>query len=116
MDSAISAGTDEEVHMTASIGIWAEQTLPGGVLYRWEADQGSGGSGFVTFDPAAQRFRPADQAGNPLGDLVIDGVQGTLTGSADGVDQATLTKVAVSIQRRFARSGEPPKTAHAYYY
>ncbi|BAL86474.1 hypothetical protein AMIS_12540 [Actinoplanes missouriensis 431] len=102
--------------MPASIGIWAEQTLPSGVLYRWEADHGSGGSGFVRFEPDSQRFRPADRAGNVLGDLTVDGVSGDTTGSADGVDRTVFTQVSVSILRRYTRSGEPPKTAHAHYY
>ncbi len=59
--------------MTASLGIWAEGESAGGILYRWEADHGSGGSGFVHFDPTCRRIRPVDGSGGPLGDLVIDG-------------------------------------------
>ncbi|MBB2940909.1 hypothetical protein FB565_000613 [Actinoplanes lutulentus] len=102
--------------MTASIGVWAEGSSPHGVLYRWEADQGAGASGFVAFDPQARRFRPADRLGNVLGDLLIDAVSGETTGSAEGVDPAGLARVAASILRAFTRSGEPPKTAHAHYY
>ncbi len=102
--------------MTASLGIWAEGPLTGGVLYRWEADHGDGGSGFVAFDPASRRFRPADHSGNVLGDLVIDGTDGETTGSAEGIDRRVLTHVASAILRAYARAGEPPATAHAHYY
>ncbi len=102
--------------MAASIGIWAERPVPGGVLYRWEADHGNGPSGFVTFDPETRRFRPADPSGNVLGDLLIDAVSGATTGSADDVDRRLLAQVAASILRAHARSGEPPKTAHAHFH
>ncbi|TDC40024.1 hypothetical protein [Micromonospora sp. KC213] len=102
--------------MTASLGIWAEGPSSTGVLYRWEADHGSGGSGFVAFDPVSRQFRPIDATGTPLGNLVLDGTSGDTTGSADGTDRKLLTQVATSILRAYARSGEPPATAHAHFY
>jgi hypothetical protein len=102
--------------VTASLGIWAEGSLPGGILYRWEADHGDGGSGFVAFDPVSRQFRPADRSGDVIGNLIVDGVSGESTGSAAGVDRGLLTKVATSILRAYQRSGEPPETAHAHFY
>ncbi|GGQ71029.1 hypothetical protein [Couchioplanes azureus] len=102
--------------MTASLGIWAEASSSAGVLYRWEADHGTGGCGFVTFEPVSRKFRPADEAGSVLGDLVIDGNSGEATGTAESVDRSVLIKVASSILRAYVRSGEPPKTAHAHFY
>ncbi|MGA5305411.1 hypothetical protein ACPCHT_36295 [Nucisporomicrobium flavum] len=100
--------------MTASIGIWAHGDLTGDhVLYRWEADQDAG---FVAFEVATRRFRPADAGGRPIGDLVLDVVSGDLTGAADGVNQRLLSQVVASILRGYARVGGPPPTAHAYYH
>ncbi|MFC7528007.1 hypothetical protein [Actinoplanes sp. GCM10030250] len=102
--------------MTASLGVWAEGPAPNGFLYRWEADQGAGGSGFVILDQVSWRFRPADRAGKPLGDIVVDVVGGEVTGSTDGVDRAVVVKVAASIRRAYQRSGVLPETAHAHFY
>jgi hypothetical protein len=33
--------------MTASSGIWAHGPAAGGVIYRWRADEGRDGEGFV---------------------------------------------------------------------
>ncbi|UQU65124.1 hypothetical protein COUCH_01865 [Couchioplanes caeruleus] len=100
--------------MAASIGIWAQGDLAGErVLYRWEAGQDSG---FVSFEVATRRFRPADVGGRPIGDLVLDVVSGDVTGAADGVGSRLLSQVAAAILRGYARVGGPPATAHAYYH
>jgi hypothetical protein len=55
--------------MTASIGIWAQSDLSGeSVLYRWEADQQTG---YVTFEVPTRRFRPANDSGQPIGNLLF---------------------------------------------
>ena len=46
--------------MAFSYGIWAERPLATGTLYRWEADLGEDGSGFVIFDPVTMTVRPSD--------------------------------------------------------
>ncbi|MEV6597120.1 hypothetical protein AB0M36_09695 [Actinoplanes sp. NPDC051346] len=46
--------------MTASLGIWAHGAGADGVIYRWVADEGQGGEGFVYFNPALKTFRPWD--------------------------------------------------------
>jgi hypothetical protein len=102
--------------VTASLGIWAEGALPRGMVYRWEADHGEGGSGFVAFDPDTRQIRPSDASGNVLGSMIINGADGEVSGSADGIDPVVLTKVAGSILRAFKRSGEAPVTAHAHFY
>lgn len=100
--------------VTASIGIWAQGEPTGErVLYRWEADQQSG---FVTFEVPTRRFRPADDDGQPIGDLLFDAVAGDSQGTASGVDQRLFSQVVASILRGYARAGKAPETAHAYYY
>jgi hypothetical protein len=100
--------------MTASIGIWAHGA-PGGevVLYRWEADEQTG---FVTFEVATRRFRPADEGGAPIGDLLFDPAAGEPSGTATGVDRRLFDQVVVAIMRAYRRTGTAPATAHAYYY
>ncbi|GAA2487440.1 hypothetical protein [Winogradskya humida] len=100
--------------MTASIGIWAEGDQGGEVvLYRWEADQRHG---FVTFEVEAQRFRPVDSSGRPVGDLLFDYAAGEAVGAAEGVDRGLFGQVVVAIMRAYRRAGVAPATAHAYYY
>lgn len=106
---------EDDAHMTASLGIWAHFAAPDGVTYRWAADEGRDGTGFLHFDPAANVFRPSDGA-HTIGDLRIDGGTGDVTGSADGVDVRILVKVATAILRAYAKSGDVPETAHAYFY
>jgi hypothetical protein len=60
-------------------------------------------------------FRPSDGA-DFLGDLVIDGDNGEMTGTADGVDGSLLLKVVSSILRAYGKAGKVPQTAHAYFY
>jgi hypothetical protein len=100
--------------VTASIGIWAQGEPTGElVLYRWEADQQTG---FVTFEVPAQRFRPADSSGQPIGDLLLDPAVGEPSGSAAGVDRRLFIQAVVAIMRAYRRVGAAPATAHAYYY
>jgi hypothetical protein len=100
--------------MTASIGIWATgDTSEPVVLYRWEAD---GGSGFVAFEVEGRRFRPADENGQTIGDLVYDAELGESSGRADGVDRRLFSQVVAAILRAHRRAGSVPATAHAYYY
>jgi hypothetical protein len=100
--------------LTASIGIWAQGDLAGDVvLYRWEADDQAG---FVTFEVAYQRIRPADRSGQPIGDLQYDPAAGEASGTAAGVERHLFNQVVASIMRAYRRSGSAPSTAHAYYY
>ena len=100
--------------MTASIGIWAQgDPADDVVLYRWEADDQSG---FVTFAVATRRIRPADQNGQPIGDLLYDPVEGEASGTAAGVERRLFNQVVVAIMRAYRRTGSAPTTAHAYYY
>ncbi|MEV4709436.1 hypothetical protein [Actinoplanes sp. NPDC049316] len=100
--------------MTASIGIWAHGDRTGDVvLYRWEADEQTG---FVAFEVPALKFRPADDSGRPIGDLVIDIAADESAGTADGVDQRLFSRAAVAIMRAYRRAGAAPATAHAYYH
>ncbi|MGK5680621.1 hypothetical protein [Actinoplanes sp. URMC 104] len=100
--------------MTASIGVWALGDSTGeSVLYRWEADQQTG---FVTFEVATRRIRPADDSGQPIGDLTYDPAVGEPSGTADGVNRRLFNQVVVAILRAYRRSGAAPTTAHAYYY
>lgn len=100
--------------MTASIGIWAQgDPTDDVVLYRWEADEQIG---FVTFEVGTHRFRPAEQSGQPVGDLVYDPAIGEASGTAAGVDRRLFNQVVVSILRAYRKAGSAPATAHAYYY
>ena len=100
--------------VTASIGIWAQGDPSGeSVLYRWEADQQTG---YVTFEVPPRRFRPADDSGRPIGDLLFDAAAGETAGAAAGVNQRLFSQVVVAIMRAYRRAGTAPATAHAYYY
>lgn len=100
--------------MAASIGIWAQGDLTGDVvLYRWEADHQTG---YVTFEVATQRIRPADQNAQPIGDLLYDSAVGEASGTAAGVERRLFNQVVVAIMRVYRRSGSAPITAHAYYH
>jgi len=100
--------------MTASMGIWAHGDATGeSVLYRWEADQLTG---FVTFEVPTRRFRPADESGQPSGDLLFDPAVGEPSGTAAGVDRRLFNQVVVAIMRAYRRVGKAPATAHAYYH
>lgn len=102
--------------MTHSLGVWAMgSTTFEGTLYRWEADQGVHGAGYVVFDVPTQTIRPADVAGTAQGDLCIDARTGVLSGVAKGVDPTQFVKVAAAIFKAYARNGDVPQTAHAYY-
>jgi hypothetical protein len=100
--------------MTASIGIWAQgEPTAERVVYRWQADQQTG---FVTFEVATRRIRPADASGQPIGDLVFDPAVGDPSGTAEGVNHRLFNQVVVAIMRAYRRAGSAPATAHAYYY
>jgi hypothetical protein len=100
--------------MTASIGIWAQSDPSDeSVLYRWEADQQIG---YVTFEVPTRRFRPADDSGQPIGDLLFDPAAGEPSGAAAGVNQRLFNQVVVAIMRAYRRTGTAPATAHGYYY
>ncbi|GIF09169.1 hypothetical protein [Actinoplanes siamensis] len=100
--------------MTASIGIWAQGDRTGeSILYRWEADQQTG---FVIFEVPTRRIRPADDSGQPIGDLLFDPTEGEPSGTAAGVNRRLFNQVVVAIMRAYRRSGAAPATAHAYYY
>jgi hypothetical protein len=118
--SAISERTDSARYcwgvpaLTASIGIWAQgDPTNESVLYRWETDQQTG---FVTFEVSTRRFRPADDRGQPIGDLLFDPVAGEPSGTAAGVDRRLFIQVVVAIMRAYRRAGTAPTTAHAFYY
>jgi hypothetical protein len=100
--------------VTASIGIWAQGQATGErVLYRWEADQQTG---FVTFEVPTRRFRPSDDSGQPIGDLLFDAATGEPQGTSAEVDKRLFSQVVGAILRSHARTGKAPTTAHAYYY
>jgi hypothetical protein len=100
--------------VTASIGIWAQgDPTDDVVLYRWEADEQTG---FVTFEVATRRIRPAVQSGHPIGDLLYDPDEGEASGTAAGVERRLFNQVVVAIMRAYRRTGSAPTTAHAYYY
>jgi hypothetical protein len=101
--------------MTASVGIWAQGSTAGGMTYRWEADEGRDGRGLIHFDPASKVLRPWDGS-DFIGDLTVDGDSGDVTGAAEGVDRALFLQVAGAILRAYAKSGEVPETAHAYFH
>ena len=101
--------------MAMSLGIWAERTVPDGALYRWEGDQGQSGRGFALFNAAAQTIRPADPDGGVSGSFLVNGATGEVSGSSDGLDRATFMQVAGAILKAYAKSGEVPRTAHAFF-
>jgi hypothetical protein len=101
--------------MAFSLGIWSHGTVPGGTIYRWEADEGRGASGFVVFNAESGTIRPSDREGNALGDFVVDAAAGRTSGNATGVDGSLLVKVAIGIVKAYHRAGGVPATAHTYY-
>lgn len=101
--------------MAFSYGIWAQRTVPGGTLYRWEGDRGRDGSGFVLFDPETLTIRPSNADGEVVGSLAVDSDSGNVTGASDGVDRAKFRQVAAAIFKAHAKSGSVPATAHVYY-
>jgi hypothetical protein len=101
--------------VTYSIGIWSHAQVSGGVIYRWEADGGDGGTGFVLLETAARAVRPCAADGRVLGDLVLDTDNGILTGDAAGVSRAAFTRTAAAILKSFLKTGQAPQTAHTYF-
>ncbi len=101
--------------MAYSLGIWADRAVPGGTLYRWEADQGQGGSGFLVVDFPSRTVRPSDRNGTALGDLVLDGESGMVSGGTEGISPGLFLKVAAAILKAFAKDDRIPRTAHTYY-
>ena len=98
-----------------NLGVWRQGVVQGGVLYRWAADEGQSGTGFVLLDADREVIRPADAEGRPIGDLSVDYRTDEASGTADGVDRRAFMQVAASMRRARARSGPTPETAHAYY-
>jgi hypothetical protein len=98
-----------------SLGVWAVGRTPAGTVYRWEADQGQSGTGFVLFDADARTIRPSDREGNPQGSYVVDFAASQENGDTDGIDRSLVIRVGGSILKAFGRAGEIPETAHAYY-
>jgi hypothetical protein len=98
-----------------NLGVWRQGPVLGGVLYRWVADEGQNGSGFVVLDLDREVLRPADAEGRLLGDLSVDCGTGVVAGAADGVDRRAFMQVFAALLRARARSGPTPETAHAYY-
>ena len=80
---------------------------------RWEADQQTG---FVTFEVATRRIRPADDSGQPIGSLLYDAATGDSQDTSPEVDKGLFAQVVALILRGYARAGKAPTTAHAYYY
>jgi hypothetical protein len=101
--------------MAFSYGIWAERPMANGTLFRWEADLGEDGSGFVIFDPVTVTVRPSDGDGGLLGTLAMNGGTGELDGDSDGVDRVKFVQVASAILREHSKLGEIPSSAHTVY-
>jgi hypothetical protein len=101
--------------MTFSYGIWAQRTVPGGTLYRWEGDEGRDGSGFVLFDLEILTIRSSSAEGEVLGSLAVDRASGNMTAASDGVDRTKFLQVAAAIFKAYAKSGDVPASAHVYY-
>jgi hypothetical protein len=101
--------------MAFSYGIWAERPVASGMLYRWEADLGDDGSGFVVFDSVSMIVRPSDGDGTPLGTLAVDGGTGELDGDSAGVDRVKFVQVASAILREHSKLGSIPPSAHTVY-
>lgn len=97
------------------LGVFKVVELPGGVLYRWEADGGSTAAGFVLFDPVSPAVRPCAEDGAIQGDLVISGPQFVVGGHDPSSDRLKVVPVAGAIITKFLQSGQVPETAHKYY-
>ena len=101
--------------MTFSYGIWAERPVASGMLYRWEADLGDDGAGFVVFDSVTMTVRPSNADGNLLGSLAMNGNKGELDGASEGVDRVKFIQVASAILREHSKLGRIPASAHTVY-
>jgi hypothetical protein len=101
--------------MNYSVGIWAHAEVPHGMVYRWEADGGDSGTGFVLLETADRTVRPSDANGNVLGTLVLDAETGDLTGEAPGINRAAFARTAAAIIKRYLAAGKAPQTAHTYF-
>jgi|SRR5919112_662947 hypothetical protein len=101
--------------MAFSYGIWAERPTASGMLYRWEADLGEDGSGFVIFDPAMMTVRPSDGHGILLGTLAMNGGTGELDGDSESIDRVKFVQVAAAILREHSKLGRAPSSAHTVY-
>src|SRR4051794_7301930 len=105
----------EGVSVNYSIGIWAHAEVPGGVVYRWEADGGDSGTGFVLLDTAGNTVRPCNAEGQTIRSLVMDASTGDVTGEAPGINRTTFVKTAAAVLKRYLAAGKAPETAHTYY-
>jgi hypothetical protein len=85
------------------------------VVYRWEADGGDSGSGFVLLQTATGKVRSCDASGQALGTLAMSADDGDLTGETDGVHRPTFMRIAAAILGSFIQTGTPPQTAHRYF-
>lgn len=101
--------------MNYSVGIWAHGQVPNGVVYRWEADGGTGGNGFVLLETATKAVRPCDSTGRILGTLAVNADTGDLTGETSEVDRTAFLRTAAAIIKRFLATGTAPETAHSYF-
>jgi hypothetical protein len=101
--------------MTFSYGIWAERPVASGMLYRWEADLGEDGYGFVVFDSVKMTVRPSDGSGDVIGTLAMNGGTGELDGGSEGVDRVKFVQVASAIFREHSKLGTIPASAHTVY-
>ncbi|GAA1817500.1 hypothetical protein HC028_21090 [Planosporangium flavigriseum] len=101
--------------MNWSIGIWAQAQLPRGVMYRWEADGGEGGTGFVLLETLKPTVWPCDGNGDAIGDLVLHADSGNATGDAAGIDRGAFTRVTAATLKAFLKTRQVPQTAHVYF-
>ncbi|GAA1371473.1 hypothetical protein [Catellatospora chokoriensis] len=97
------------------LGVFRVTELPGGVLYRWEADGGKTAAGFALFESEGPAVRPCTETGVIQGDLLIFGPRLAVTGHDSFSDRVTVVRVAGAIVAKFLQLGEPPETAHKYY-
>lgn len=101
--------------MNYSVGIWAHAEVPNGVVYRWEADGGDSGTGFVLLDTAGNTVRPCTADGHTIGSLALNAGTGDITGEAPGINRATFVKTAAAVLKQYLATGTAPQTAHTYY-
>ncbi|MEU8001138.1 hypothetical protein AB0B66_08270 [Catellatospora sp. NPDC049111] len=97
------------------LGVFKVAELPGGVIYRWEADGGGTAAGFVLFEPEVPAVRPCIEEGAVQGDLLISGPHLVVSGHDPFSDRLQVVRVAGAIITKFLQLSEPPETAHKYY-
>jgi hypothetical protein len=97
------------------LGIFKVMPVPVGAVYRWEADGGDSGRGYVLFDAERLSVRPCAEDGTPISDVAVSGAELRLSGAGTPVDRLKLVRVAGAIMAKFRSTGEVPETAHKYY-